>query len=1120
MAKPKKGAKVKNQPTKKAAAPQPPPSPPRPATPPPPPPTMLSKTEQVRTVWKDFYASWYTPEAVSHRKELDAIQSNVAFTTDQKQDERLRLDESLCERAKTEWERRLEEKGLCEADWDDITPPEMVVTFKVLFGVEVSEEAVVKLVQPDIQPPPPPEPVLITEPSPSPSTPVASSSSQKLPIIAAATEINPTAPLTTEVQSTNLSTSAYAMVNPASFGEAFDEDDDEDADAEAGFDFLEAFDTDAVSPTSSQSTSWWTGADSLQTSPSTSPSSKPVVVDYPTPEDRILRTVSVSPPRQVPVELWKPPAPEPVAHSGRNAFASPISSDEDVSQISEWFEKLKSEEEPSKVQPQRGDSDFVPSEWLDPLRIDTGEPTRPQSQRKHDQVPRVRQMPQPELSRASPPTAYLSVPPPISSSASTSSVATATTSVLSSSRSKQATRYIGPVIVDPHDYGLLHPQERHSAPERSLKQMEIEFETFKMDVRFKMIEEFHMDAIKHERTLVQEISQGEDPAARMAQHEVRMLQLQRDKEDKRKKLVDEERQKRRREISEKDEEPPQVKAKEAAFKREQEKTRRMEQIRREEERRKEDLKKREEEMQRKEFELRRKEEEMNERQRLEREKLEYYKREHASKKKAEERAKRERADRERELRAAQELSDREVAMKLQEKLSREAERVREPEILSKEMLAFIREQERVREKRGGEIKLPKEMEMFSREQERLERERQEREARSRRKEDEKAKEGGDGRRAKDMEEVIAREQEKTREQDRQRSRSRMDDSDTTLRPNEHLYWRPTIDPDKGTTQPKKSQPAPAFFEPDPIERPTTTSGWKVKSPVDISKPKAMEPSASRAVADESRTKVPRPSAIRHESTASLPVVDMSRMRPQSQASFYHHSKSSRSLETENSGASSSKLTLDHMRETPPPPKLTSSSTSQRFTSTTPLPDNRTIWLPPTIQTHHDSRTHMSRSTVIEKTHSMPETPQGHVRARTTSDPSPPTPAAPPKPSPETKMSAMKTSSKGKTNVMLEEVPDEEGMYSDKDVLPADSTAIMLSNLEPEAPKLVDTREKRVRWTESVSGGSPMSDATVLPAEHGGKTRTSSNARQPVKWGETAKKGVEDWQRWTVPMSSM
>ncbi|KAK0219820.1 hypothetical protein IW262DRAFT_981051 [Armillaria fumosa] len=367
------------------------------------------------------------------------------------------------------------------------------------------------------------------------------------------------------------------MVNPASFGGAFD--DDEDADGEAGFDFLEAFDTDAVSPTSSQSTSWWNGADSLQTSPSTSPSSKPVVVDYPTPEDRIPRTMSVSPPRQVPVELWKPPAPEPVAHSGRNPFASPISSDEDVSQISEWFEKLKSEEEPSKVQPQRGDSDFVPSEWLDALKIDTGESTRHQSQQKHDQVPRVRQMPQPTLSRASPPTTHLAIPPSISTSASTSSAATATTSVLSSSRSKQSIRYIGPEIVDPLDYGLLHPQERYSAPERSLKQMEIEFETFKMNVRFRMIEEFHMDAIKHERTLVQDISQGEDPATRMVQHEARMLQLQRDKEDKRKKLVDEERQRRRREISEKDDETPQVKVMEAAFKRDQEKTRKMEQTR-------------------------------------------------------------------------------------------------------------------------------------------------------------------------------------------------------------------------------------------------------------------------------------------------------------------------------------------------------------------------------------------------------------------------------------------------------------------------------------------------------------------------------------------------------------
>ncbi|KAK0473767.1 hypothetical protein IW261DRAFT_677224 [Armillaria novae-zelandiae] len=455
-------------------------------------------------------------------------------------------------------------------------------------------------------------------------------------------------------------------------------------------------------------------------------------------------------------------------------------------------------------------------------------------------------------------------------------------------------------------------------------------------------------------------------------------------------------------------------------------------------------------------------------------------------------------------------------MKLQEKLAREAERVKEPENLSKEMLAFMRgqerAQERAREKRGGEAKLPKELEMFLREQERFERERQEREARSRRKEDERAKEVGDGRRAKDMEEVFTREQERTREQDRQRSRSRTDDSDTTLRPHEHLYWRPTIESDKGTTQHKKPQQAPAFFEPDPIERPATASGWKVKSPVDIPKAKAMEPSPSRTVGDESRIKVPRPSAARHESTASLPVVDMSRMRPQSQASSYHHSKSSRSLETGGSGASSSKLTLDHMREIPLPPKLTSSSTSQRFTSTTTLPDNRTIWLPPTMDTHHDSRTHMSRSTVIEKTHSMPETPQGHVRARTTSDPSPP--------SSDTKMSTVKTSSKGKTNVVLEEVPDEEGFYSDKDVLPPDSTAIMLSNLEAETPSLVDTREKRVRWTESVVGGSPMSDATVLPAEHGGKTRTSSNVRQPAKWGETAKKGVEDWRLWTVPTSSM
>ncbi|KAK0444546.1 uncharacterized protein EV420DRAFT_1002323 [Desarmillaria tabescens] len=346
--------------------------------------------------------------------------------------------------------------------------------------------------------------------------------------------------------------------------------------------------------------------------------------------------MSVSPPRPVPVELWKPPAPESIAHSSRNPFASPISSDDDVSQISEW---LKSEEEPSKVQPQRGDSDFVSSEWLDTLRIDSREATKPQPLPKHDQARQVRQIPQPEPSRASPPTAHLSVSPPISSSASTSSVATATT--VSSSRPKQAIRYIGPVIVDPHDYGLLHPQEKHSTPERSLKQMEFEFEAFKKDVRFKMIQEFHMDAIKYECTLVQDLSQGEDAVTRIEQHEVRMLQLQRDKEDKRKKLVDEERQRRRREINEKDEEAPQAKAMEA-FKREQEKARRKEQAKREEERRKEeDLKRREEEMQRRELEIRRKEEEMKERQRLEREQLEVLKREHASKKKAEEHAKRE-----------------------------------------------------------------------------------------------------------------------------------------------------------------------------------------------------------------------------------------------------------------------------------------------------------------------------------------------------------------------------------------------------------------------------------------------------------------------------------------------
>ncbi|KAG7446731.1 uncharacterized protein BT62DRAFT_919332 [Guyanagaster necrorhizus] len=1111
MAKPKKGAKVKNQTTKKAAPPQTPPSPPRPATPPPPPPTMLSKNEQVRAVWKDFFASWYTPEAVSYSKDVDAIDSNILFTTDsERQDERLRLDESLRDRAKTEWERRLEEKGLREADWIDITPPEMVVTFKVLFGVEVSEEDVVKHVQPEIQPPPQPEPTPIIEPSPSPSTPVASSSSQKLPIIATATRINPSAPLTTEVRSTNLSTSAYAIVNPASFGVgAYDEDDDEDADGEAGFDLLEAFDTDsAVSPTSSQSTTWWNGADSLQTSPSTSPSSKPVVVDYPTPEDRFPRTMSVSPPRQVPVELWKPPAPESVTPSSRNPFASPISSDEDVSKISEWFEALKSEEDPPKVQLQRGVSDTLPSERLDTLRIETEE----SFQRRHDQTRRVRQAPQLEPSCASPPIAHFSVPPLFTSALS---AVTAAANSSSSSRSKQTTRYIGPVIVDPHDYGLLHPQEKYSAPERSLKQMENEFEEFKMSVRFKMIEEFHMDAIKHERTLVQDISQGEDPTARMVQHEVRMLQLQRDKEDKRKKLVDEERQKRRREIREKDEEAPKAKALEA-FKREQEMARRKEQAKREEERRKEeDLQRREEEMRRRELEIRRKEEEMKERERLEREQLEFFKREHASKKKAEERAKRERVDREREreLRAAQELSDREVAMKLQEKLSREVERARVPEKLSREMLTFAREQERVREKRRGEVKLSKEMETFLREQEKHERERQEREARLRRKDDERAKEGGEGKRAKDVEEAFAREQEKTREHDRQRSHSRLDDFDTTLRPNEHLYWRPSIASDKGIAQHKKSQPS--FFESDPIERPPTTSGWKVKSSADISKVKALDPPAARAVVDESRTKTPRSGAVRHESTASLPVVDISRMRPQSQASVYHHPKSSslRSLEAENSSASSSKLTLDHMREPLPPPKLTSSSTSQKLSSTTPLPDNRTIWLP---KAHHESRDHMSRSTVIEKTQSMPETHQVHVRARTTSDPSPPTPVVPPKPLAESRAPAK---SKGKTNVMLEEVPDDEDIYSDKDVLPADSTAIMLSNLEPEAPRLVDAREKRVRWTESVSGGSPMSDATVLPAEHGGKARMNS-VRPQAKWGETARKGVEDWRLWTVPTSSM
>ncbi|KAK0479951.1 hypothetical protein EDD18DRAFT_1113666 [Armillaria luteobubalina] len=97
----------------------------------------------------------------------------------------------------------------------------------------------------------------------------------------------------------------------------------------------------------------------------------------------------------------------------------------------------------------------------------------------------------------------------------------------------------------------------------------------------------------------------------------------------------------------------------------------------------------------------------------------------------------------------------------------------------------------------------------------------------------------------------------------------------------------------------KAATCTGLSEPDSIERLVTDSGWNVKSPGDILKAKAMEPSPSRTVGGESRPKAPQ---------------DMSRIGPQSQAPFYNH-RGPWSLETESDGTSSSKLALE-------PPLLT------------------------------------------------------------------------------------------------------------------------------------------------------------------------------------------------------
>ncbi|KAF8900314.1 hypothetical protein CPB85DRAFT_162106 [Mucidula mucida] len=271
MAKPKKAPKVNKTQIPSKKAPNPPPSPPPPPTAstatttaspkpsqsmsgpakasPKPQPT-LSKADQVRDIWHKFFTAFYNP----------VLERWMASDDDDEEKFRTSIRDA--------WAKRLQEQGLEEQDWSDITPAEQVAVYDAFFGV-VCDEKDIASIEANMKTAPQPQPSISpksSSPSSSPPQPIASTSSHSL--------VSPAPAMTPSLSSS----STYATVNPASFG--YDAEDSE----ESEFAFFEAISDGAIStpisPSSLSSNNWWT-SDSLQTSPSTSPSSKPVMVDFP-----------------------------------------------------------------------------------------------------------------------------------------------------------------------------------------------------------------------------------------------------------------------------------------------------------------------------------------------------------------------------------------------------------------------------------------------------------------------------------------------------------------------------------------------------------------------------------------------------------------------------------------------------------------------------------------------------------------------------------------------------------------------------------------------------------------------------------------------------------------------
>ncbi|KAF8900313.1 hypothetical protein CPB85DRAFT_162094 [Mucidula mucida] len=242
----------------------------------------------------------------------------------------------------------------------------------------------------------------------------------------------------------------------------------------------------------------------------------------------------------------------------------------------------------------------------------------------------------------------------------------------------------------------------------------------------------------------------------------------------------------------------------------------------------------------------------------------------------------------------------------------------------------------------------------------------------------------------------------------------------------------------------------------------------------------------------------KPSAPPRSNAASLWTVATSAPAPPKMTTRSVDPKAPLAAVAKAAEATTSKITLDQVRvdPSPQPPRLSHKSVSS-------TPDNRTIWHPKPEPKPEP----MTRSARIEKSKSTSVV----ARTRTVSDPVPPSPRAatkalpgsstPPrqekekvekKPAIEKKSTVQnKEEGKGKKKVTVEDVPETDDAVGGG--LPPDSTALMLSNIEPESPSLVDReikeneteKARHVRWTP------PSETATSTTT----RPRANSTAKQ-------------------------